>query len=207
MHTPIYRQTLTARATRLETSASKARLAADKEAFRTTSVNKRRRDSGPKNISQFMRQTIRNRHNQAGDKKDTEERLKQSTARTELPFSEDAVVACPTRAVFHPRRQGPWSSTPSLLPQRADARACSIEGSTPPSTMGASRNPRRARSAGARRRETTATAWPDGTYMVRKKGTAYHSGRKCTDRLDTINSMKTNKRFLYLRPVWYPDTY
>jgi len=55
------RQTLTARATRLESTASRARLAAEKEAYRRMTVAKRRRALGPKNKSDFMRQTIRDR--------------------------------------------------------------------------------------------------------------------------------------------------
>lgn len=168
----MYRQTLTARATRLETSASKARLAANKEAFRTTNVNKRRRDSGPKNASEFMQQTIRNRHNKADHKNShVGERPKQATGLTEarVPLSGDA-VAGPSRAVFQPRRQGHWSSTPSLLPHRGDARACSVKGTTPPATVAASRNPRRSRSAGARRRDTAATAtWSEDTCKVRTR--------------------------------------
>lgn len=122
----------------------------------------------------------------------------QSTAgrsSTRLPFSGDtAAAACPSRAVFQPRRQGPWSSTPSLLPQRGGNRACSsIRSSTPPqAAVGASRNLRRARSAGARRRDTTiaaaiaAAAWSDdGNCKVctRKGGVAYGTavirGRAC----------------------------
>ena len=158
-----YRQTLTARATRLETSASKARLAADKEAFRTTTVNKRQRDSGPKNASEFMRQTIRNRHNKFQHKNHKEERFIEAAGRTELPFSGDAVTY-PSRAVFQPRRQGPWSSTPSLLPQRGDDRACGIIGSTPQVTVDTVRIQRRARSAGTRRRDTT--IWPADACKV-----------------------------------------
>lgn len=55
------RQTLTARATRLESTASRARLAAEKEAYRRMTVAKRRRALGPKNKSDFMRETIRER--------------------------------------------------------------------------------------------------------------------------------------------------
>lgn len=57
-------QTLTARATRLESSASRVRVAAEKERYRRTSAAKRRRASGPNNMSQFMRETIRNRKSQ-----------------------------------------------------------------------------------------------------------------------------------------------
>lgn len=57
-------QTLIGRATRLESSASRIRLAAEKEIYRRTSAAKRRRASGPKNMSEFMRETIRNRKSQ-----------------------------------------------------------------------------------------------------------------------------------------------
>ncbi|CAN0527698.1 unnamed protein product [Ectocarpus sp. 12 AP-2014] len=54
-------KTLTARATRLESTASKARLAAEKEAYRRATVEKRRRALGPKNSSDFISQTLRDR--------------------------------------------------------------------------------------------------------------------------------------------------
>ncbi|CAN0327836.1 unnamed protein product, partial [Hapterophycus canaliculatus] len=54
-------KTLTARATRLESMANRARLAAEKEAYRRMTIARRRRALGPKNASEFMRQTLRDR--------------------------------------------------------------------------------------------------------------------------------------------------
>lgn len=61
MHIP---QTLIGRAARLESRASRVHLAAEKERYRRTSASKRRKASGPKNMSEFMRETIRNRKSQ-----------------------------------------------------------------------------------------------------------------------------------------------
>eukprot|EP00903_Cladosiphon_okamuranus_P009174 g8762.t1 len=54
-------KTLTARATRLESSRSRARLQAENQDYKTATIAKRRRALGPKNASDFMRQTIRDR--------------------------------------------------------------------------------------------------------------------------------------------------
>ncbi|CAM9386795.1 unnamed protein product [Ectocarpus sp. 13 AM-2016] len=95
-------KTLTARATRLESTASKARLAAEKEAYRRETVEKRRRALSPKNSSDFMRQTLRDRE-QARESN----RLRVERRRPGTPVLEESAAVC-RRGTRRPK-QGPLS--------------------------------------------------------------------------------------------------
>ncbi|CAN0125154.1 unnamed protein product [Ectocarpus sp. 4 AP-2014] len=93
-------KTLTARATRLESTASKVRLAAEKEAYRRATVEKRRRALGPKNSSDFMSQTLRDRK-----KVRESNRLRAEGRRPGTPMLAESAAEC-RRVTRHPT-QGP----------------------------------------------------------------------------------------------------
>lgn len=95
-------QTLTARATRLESTASRARLAAEKEAYRRATVEKRRRALGPKNSSDFMSQTLRDR-----EKARESNRLRAERRRPGMPVPAESAAVC-RRGTRRPK-QGPLS--------------------------------------------------------------------------------------------------
>ncbi|CAM9371358.1 unnamed protein product [Ectocarpus sp. 6 AP-2014] len=95
-------KTLTARATRLESTASKARLAAEKEAYRRATVEKRRRALGPKNSSDFMSQTLRDR-----EKARENNRLRAERRRLGTPVLAESAAVC--RRGTRRAKQGPLS--------------------------------------------------------------------------------------------------
>lgn len=127
------RQTLAARAIRLESSARRVQLEAEKEMYRAMTVAKRRRASGPKNVSEFMRQTIRNREKR--QERCAARGQRRSTTRA-LQFADTA----PRMRVF---------STPDLPRME---RTCP-KSAPPPVDHGRSHG--RARSAGANRRHAS----------------------------------------------------
>lgn len=117
-------QTLTARATRLESIASKVHLAAEREAHRTKTAAKRRRESGPKNAYEFMRQTLRDREIIVQENN----RLRAERERFNASRLADAAV-CPSRALFRPGRESCPRKAPGLSPRKS-SQACSSECST-----------------------------------------------------------------------------
>lgn len=100
-------QTLTARATRLESAASRARLAADKEAYKRMIAAKRRRALGPKNKSDFMRQTIRDRERERENN-----RAKAKVRSVHSRLQAETTHKSPSRDLREPSR---WGSTGLVL--------------------------------------------------------------------------------------------
>ena len=123
---PMYRQTLTARATRLESTRSRARLEAENEAYKRETIAKRRRAVGPKNSSDFMRQTIR-------DRAETREanRVKADLRGSQLPVQ--AKRATPRRGSLNQPLRGASSEIALSLPLRETTRSCDSNHSAPTS--------------------------------------------------------------------------
>ncbi|CAM9554481.1 unnamed protein product, partial [Scytosiphon promiscuus] len=136
-------KTLNARATRLESTASRARLAAEKETYRRMTIAKRRRARGPKNTSEFMRQTIRDRENERGRNKSTcmeDKRTADCTCSLIQTNCSSNVFARPAErstskpAPVFPSRQSAHSpkSHQSPLTSEDGPQACDFESRSPP---------------------------------------------------------------------------
>lgn len=127
------RQTLTARATRLESTSSKVRLAAEKEAYRRMTVAKRRRAQGPKNASDFMRQTIRDREE---SREKNRVRAERRAANTQLQ-AESAVI-CLGGVLDQPTQRGTSSGGRLASPFRESTHSHYGNRPTPTSSVGSS---------------------------------------------------------------------
>lgn len=132
-------QTLTARATRLESTTSRARLEAENEAYKRATIAKRRRALGPKNACDFMRQTIRDREKtreinrikadlracQIPVQAEPEIRWRRSLDQPQRGTSSEIALALPLRETTHSRH--PNRSAPTSLGTSRASRAGRVD--------------------------------------------------------------------------------
>lgn len=144
------RQTLTARATRLESTSSRARLDAENEAYKRATIAKRRRALGPKNASDFMRQTIRNR-----EKKRELNRIKADSRASRIPLQAES-AGCVRNSVDQPP-PGASSKIAHILRLRETAHSCHSNGSAPMSSGTSRASSARRAGSGGRKGSPTST--------------------------------------------------
>ncbi|CAM9403292.1 unnamed protein product [Pylaiella littoralis] len=168
-------KTLTARATRLESTASRARLANEKEAYHTMTVAKRRRAQGPKNVSDFMRQTIRDR-----EKSREKNRVRAERRAAKIPLKVESGVICRSGTLDQPLLQGASSGTRPSSPFRKNTSSSHSNRSAPMSSMDSSRASR-ARSPASDGRDRPLTS----ICETQKRNSA--SNRSFTPRVDHLD--------------------
>lgn len=108
----IFHQTLSARATRLESSVSKVRLAAEKESLWRIAQAKRHRATGPKNATEFMKSTLLDRESRANAAK---ARATRKAGRSNLLHADNAAQAGPSNTFRCQRCTSPSSARAATI--------------------------------------------------------------------------------------------